>query len=78
MESLTIEIINPKAKKLLQSLVDLNLISISNSSSDEEEWDTLTDEQREGILKAITEIENGQGISHEKIVAEFQNKYLNG
>ncbi|HET8829509.1 MAG TPA: hypothetical protein VFM79_09205 [Pelobium sp.] len=31
MESLTIEIINPKAKKLLQSLEDLNLISISKS-----------------------------------------------
>ena len=31
MESLTIEIINPKAKALLQTLEDLNLISISNS-----------------------------------------------
>ena len=31
MESITVEILNPKAKKLLEDLADLNLISISNS-----------------------------------------------
>jgi hypothetical protein len=30
MESLKIEIINPKAKKLLEDLADLNLISIQD------------------------------------------------
>ena len=29
MESITVEILNPKAKKLLEDLADLNLISIS-------------------------------------------------
>ena len=31
MESITVEILNPKAKKLLEDLAELNLISISNS-----------------------------------------------
>jgi len=31
METLRIEIVNPKAKRLLQDLADLNLISISKS-----------------------------------------------
>jgi PHD/YefM family antitoxin component YafN of YafNO toxin-antitoxin module len=34
MASLNIEILNPKAKKLLQDLADLRLISISEKSSD--------------------------------------------
>lgn len=82
MESLTIEIINPKALALLQGLADLNLISISEDFKqekvEEEEWDSLTEEQQAGILKAIKEIEDGKGIPHEKIVAEFVNKYGNG
>ena len=39
MESITIEILNPKAKKLLQDLADLNLIAISKiKSSNNQEW----------------------------------------
>ena len=34
MESIRIEILNPKAKKLLKSLVDLNLIAIRNSKNE--------------------------------------------
>ena len=34
MAILNIEILNPKAKKLLQGLADLRLISISENSSD--------------------------------------------
>jgi hypothetical protein len=33
MESIRIEILNPKAKKLLQDLADLNLISIYNEKT---------------------------------------------
>lgn len=34
MNTLQIDIINPKANKLLQDLADLNLISIRNNSDD--------------------------------------------
>lgn len=33
MDSIRIEILNPKAKKLLKSLVDLNLIAIRSSKN---------------------------------------------
>lgn len=33
MESITIEIINPKAKQLIEDLADLKLINISKSTS---------------------------------------------
>ncbi len=41
MEALTIEIINPKAKKLLFNLADLNLISISKTLTIDNEFDDL-------------------------------------
>lgn len=77
MESLKIEIINPKAKKLLEDLADLNLISIQDVSEeevDEEAWNSLTKEQQEGIFKAMKEIKEGKGIPHEEVMAKFRRK----
>ena len=79
MESITIEILNPKAKKLIQDLADLNLISISKTkNSSKKDWLDLSKEQQNGILNAIDEIEAGEGIAHEEVVAKLQNKYSNG
>jgi predicted transcriptional regulator len=77
MESLKIEIINPKAKKLLEDLADLNLISIQDLSEeevDEEAWNSLTKKQQEGIFKAMKEIKEGKGIPHEEVMAKFRRK----
>jgi len=81
METFTVEIINPKAKKLLQDLADLDLIALNKNPTaevDEDGWKSLTKEQKEGIFKAIKEIEEGKGIPHEEIMAKFRNKYVNG
>jgi hypothetical protein len=43
MNTIQIEIINPKANQLLKSLVELNLISITNSGED-------------GFMKLVTKI----------------------
>lgn len=81
MESLTIEIINPKALTLLQGLADLNLISISEDFKqekvEEEEWDKLSQAQREGILEAIDSINAGKGIPHSEVILKM-NKIING
>jgi hypothetical protein len=62
MESLKIEIINPKAKKLLEDLADLNLISISRLDL---KLDTLLDTLRteecislEEITKEVEDVRN--------------------
>lgn len=81
MESLTIEILNPKAKKLLEALADMNLISISQdflAKDDEEEWHSLTKEQQEGIFEAMKSINLGKGIPHAEVISKFKQKLING
>jgi hypothetical protein len=53
MESLIVEILNPKAKKLLENLADLNLISISNSKPS---LDNLLNILRAGSAPSFDEI----------------------
>ncbi|MEO5909589.1 MAG: hypothetical protein ABIP95_01815 [Pelobium sp.] len=80
MESLTIEIIDPKVKKLLEDLADLNLISISKATSinnDGQEWNSLTKEQQQGIFDASNSIKMNRGIPHEKVMSNIRKKLLN-
>lgn len=64
MESLRIEILNPKVKKILKQLADLELISISEVDSSEIQFKKLLDKLRSNAnespsLEEITEeIEN--------------------
>lgn len=65
METLRIEIVNPKAKKLLQDLADMNLISISGTSSSKSDFKKLLVKMRskshniptlEEITKEVEEV----------------------
>lgn len=62
METLTIDLINPKAKKLLKDLMDLNLISIRKTES-KSKLKSLFDEIRTDCDDPIT---------MEEIVAEVK------
>jgi hypothetical protein len=53
------------------------LVNYVNGKKDIKDWDKLTDEQKQGILDAIGEIENGKGIPHEKVMAKIHKKYSN-
>lgn len=81
MESLTIEILNPKAKKLLEDLADLNLISILNKTVNKNTsapWDSvLSKTQQEGVLGAIESINKGEGITHKQVISKIREKYKN-
>ncbi len=61
MDTLSIQILNPKAKKLLQDLADLKLISIKDSSTD-------------GFAKALTKLraKSNNALSLEEITAEVE------
>lgn len=48
-----------------------------NSERDLAEWKTLSDEQRQGLLDAIKDIEKGNGIPHKKVLAKARKKYKN-
>lgn len=70
METLRIEIVNPKAKRLLQDLADLNLISISKSLDSETDFRELLSKLRSNSdtapsLEEITkEVENVRAIRY--------------
>jgi hypothetical protein len=48
-----------------------------NTKKDINDWSNLTTEQRQGILDAIEEIDNGKGITHENVIAKYRNHYTN-
>jgi hypothetical protein len=46
-----------------------------NGQKDISDWDKLTDEQKQGIVNAIDEIDSGKGISNEKVMSKIRKKY---
>lgn len=39
-----------------------------NGQKDVSDWGKLTEEQKQGIIDAIEEIDSGKGITHEKVM----------
>jgi hypothetical protein len=46
-----------------------------NGKKDIGDWDKLTEEQKQGIINAIGEIDSGKGIPHEKVMAKMRKKF---
>jgi hypothetical protein len=53
------------------------LINFLNEKKDISDWEKLTDEQKQGIVDAIEEIESGKGIPNEKVMSGIRKKYSN-
>ena len=47
-----------------------------NGKRDIDDWSKLTEEQKEGIINAIDEIDSGKGIPHKEIMAKIRKNYL--
>ena len=81
MESITVEILNPKAEKLLKELADLNLISIIKktvSKKNSTDWNTLLSKtQQNGVLTAVESINKGEGITHKEVISKLREKFKN-
>jgi hypothetical protein len=56
METLRIEILNPKAKKLLKDLADLNLITIDKMDDLKQEFKDLLSKLRSESVPSLEEI----------------------
>ncbi|MCX6234355.1 MAG: hypothetical protein NT175_06460 [Bacteroidetes bacterium] len=52
------------------------LLNYLNGQKDIGDWEKLTEEQRQGILDAIDEIDAGKGVPHEKVIAKMRKKYV--
>ena len=46
-----------------------------NGQKDIDDWGLLTEDQQQGILTAIDEIDTGKGIEHDKIITKYRQKY---
>ena len=51
------------------------LLNFLNGQKDIGDWEKLSEEQRQGILDAIDEIDQGKGMPHEKVMARMRKKY---
>ena len=68
METFQIQIINPKAKKLLTGLQDLNLISISKADKPF----PLSEEQKKSIAISRMQINKGKFKKHDRVMADLR------
>jgi hypothetical protein len=48
-----------------------------NKQKNISDWDKLSDNQKQGILDAIDEIEEGKGIPNEVVFEKIRKKYSN-
>jgi len=53
------------------------LTNFINGHKDMNDWEKLTEEQKQGIIDAIGEIDSGKGIPHEEVMENIRKKYSN-
>ena len=51
------------------------LLNFLNSKNDYNEWDQLTNEQKDAILYGVKELDEGMGILHENLMEKYKKKY---
>jgi len=68
METISIQINNPKAMQLIKNLADLKLITIQPKKVDF--WETMTDQQQMEVEKSLLEIEKGEIVDYEAVMSK--------
>ncbi len=53
------------------------VLNYINEQNDTNEWEKLSEKHKKGILNALTEIQSGKGISHQKVISKYRKKYFN-
>ena len=51
------------------------LTNFINSKRDINDWDLLTDIEKQGIIDAISEVDEGKGIPHKQVMSNIRQKY---
>ncbi|NPA37422.1 MAG: hypothetical protein GXO47_11300 [Chlorobi bacterium] len=49
-----------------------------NSHIDMQEWDNLSNEQKQGLYDAISDVDKGNWIAHEDVMEKYRKKYRDG
>lgn len=53
------------------------LLNYLNEQKNLDEWGKLTEEQQNGLLDSIEEIDAGKGIPHSEVMEKIRKKYKN-
>lgn len=53
------------------------LSNFINGKREVDDWASLSQEQQNGILNALDQVNANKGIPHEKVISKFRNKYKN-
>jgi hypothetical protein len=53
------------------------LINYIRGQKDINDWDKLSEEQKQGIVDAISEIDSGKGTPHKKVMSRIRKNYIN-
>lgn len=51
------------------------LMNYFRSQKGIDDWDNLSDEQKQGIIDAVEQLEQGKNISHQKVMAKVRTQY---
>jgi hypothetical protein len=52
------------------------VINFLNGKKDIGDWEKLTEEQKQGLIDAIAEIDAGKGVPHTEVIDRMKKKYL--
>ncbi len=51
------------------------LLNYTNEKKGLDDWERLTEEQKQGIFDAIEEIELGKGVTNQNVISKIRKKY---
>jgi len=61
-------------KSKLEELYGI-VVNFLNGHRDIDDWNELSEIQKEGLYDAIDEIDTGKGIPHQQIITKYRKKY---
>lgn len=66
------QIIRLEDEQMINTIKDLLALGGAVSDTDIDFWDELTESQKESIQLSIKQLETGEGISHEQVMADMR------
>jgi len=51
------------------------LMNYVRGQKDIDDWDNLSDEQKQGIIDAVEQLEQGKNVSHQNVMTNARKKY---
>lgn len=50
-------------------------LNLLNSDDDSEQWNTLSESRKQGLLNALEEMNHSEGAEHQSVMEKYKTKY---